>query len=329
MVQEKTSTPSTLWQEKIAPDEEARFAGYAAAFAAAQIGKSRKYGTGRALHRKQLAALRARFDVLPDLPPHASHGLFATAASYPAWVRLSNGGADKLADARPDIRGFSFKVFGPPGTAALGGTATTQDFLLINHSTFSFATADDFVQLALAAIAGPASLLRYFIRRYGVLGAFRQAAKLTANVGKPFSGFATEAFFSAAPLACGQYAARVRLLPASTEKRPEARDNWAGDIYQRLADAPLQFDFQLQFFVDEARTPIENPTVEWDERIAPYVTVGRLIIDPQQPDDSFAQEVELARFDIWGGLEAHRPLGEIMRARKAAYFASQKGRGVA
>jgi hypothetical protein len=35
------------------------------------------------------------------------------------------------------------------------------------------------------------------------------------------------------------------------------------------------------------------------------------------------------RFDPWSGLLAHRPLGEVMRARKVAYLVSQKGRGAA
>jgi hypothetical protein len=37
--------------------------------------------------------------------------------------------------------------------------------------------------------------------------------------------------------------------------------------------------------------------------------------------------VEQATFDPWQALAAHRPLGAIMRARKHAYFASQKTRG--
>lgn len=318
--------PSTDWRENIAADEETRFAGYARAFADAQQRKNRKYGSGRALHRKQLAALRAQFEVLDDLPDHARHGLFAAPACYPAWVRLSNGGADKLADARPDIRGFSFKVFGPEGPAALGGTATAQDFLLINHAAFSFATAEEFVSLALAAIAGPGKLLRYLAGRYGLFGALRQIKKLAGTVGKPFSGFASEPFHSAAPFACGPYAARARLLPARMDKHPEASKNWGADFHQHLAQAPLRFDFQLQFFVEEALTPIENPTVDWPESVAPYLTVGRLTVAQQELDPAFASEVDAARFDIWGGLAAHRPLGEIMRARKAAYFASQQGR---
>ena len=318
--------PSTNWRENIAADEESRFSGYAKAFAETQQRKNRKYGSGRALHRKQLAALHAQFEVLPDLPAHARHGLFAAPARYQAWVRLSNGGADKMADARPDIRGFSFKVFGLSGPAALGGTATTQDFLLINHAAFSFATADEFVGLALAAIAGPGKLLRYLAGRYGMFGALRQIKHLSGVMGKPFSGFATESFYSAAPFACGPFAARARLLPASREGQAQARADWGADFHRRAARGPLQFDFQLQFFVDEARTPIENPTVDWPESAAPYLTVGRLIVAQQEADAAFAEEVETGRFDIWGGLAAHRPLGEIMRARKAAYYASQQGR---
>ena len=38
-------------------------------------------------------------------------------------------------------------------------------------------------------------------------------------------------------------------------------------------------------------------------------------------------EGEAQTFDPWNALAVHRPLGHIMRARKAAYFASQKARG--
>jgi len=318
--------PSTEWQENVTAGEEDRFAAYARAFADAQQRKNRKYGPGRALHRKQGAALRAQFEALPDLPAYARHGLFATAARYTAWVRLSNGSGDKKADGRPDIRGFSFKVFGPSGPAALSGTATTQDFLLINHPTFALPSADEFVGLALAVIAGPGRLLRYLVGRYGFIGALRKMKQLASTFGKPFSGFATEPFYSAAPFACGPFAARARLLPASHDKNPQASNDWGADFHQRVAQEPLQFDFQLQFFVDEAHTPIENPTVDWPEHVSPYLTVGRLTVVQQAADPAFANEVDAAHFDIWGGLAAHRPLGEIMRARKATYYASQTGR---
>ena len=50
------AAPSTAWQEKIAPDEEERYAGYARQFADIQARRSARWGTGRTLHRKQLVA---------------------------------------------------------------------------------------------------------------------------------------------------------------------------------------------------------------------------------------------------------------------------------
>ena len=66
------------------------------------------------------------------------------------------------------------------------------------------------------------------------------------------------------------------------------------------------FDFQLQFYVDEAATPIEDASVDWPESIAPYVNVARLGI-PQQEfagARSFDAEVEAAIFDPWSALMA-------------------------
>jgi integrase/recombinase XerC len=40
-----------------------------------------------------------------------------------------------------------------------------------------------------------------------------------------------------------------------------------------------------------------------------------------------AQAVEASVFDPWHALAAHRPLGEVMRARRVAYFASAQARG--
>ena len=53
------AAPSTAWREQIAADEDTRFAGYADQFAAMQRAKSARFGTGRALHRKQQLGLKA------------------------------------------------------------------------------------------------------------------------------------------------------------------------------------------------------------------------------------------------------------------------------
>lgn len=324
------STPSTQWQERIAADEENRYAGYARDFAALQARKSARYGKGRALHRKAQLALVGELEILPDLPPHARHGLFAEPGRHPVWVRLSNGGADKKSDRQPDIRGFSIKVRDITGPGALGFDTDSQDFLLINHAAFSFPNSDEFVGLALAAVNGPWPLLKYLIKRYGLIGGLQRAKRLGQTIKKPFSGFATETFHSAAPIACGPYAVKVRLLPASTEVVHRDSPDRSGDMRERLAKGPLSFDLQLLFYVNEQDTPIEDASKEWVDTVAPTVTVARLTLAAQDPESptgrALAEAVEEAAFDPWKALSAHRPLGDVMRARKVVYFQSQQGR---
>lgn len=327
------AAPSTEWRETVAPDETARFAGYAEQFVDMQKRKSAKYGNGRALHRKQLLALRASFEVLPELPAYARHGLFARAGSYDALVRLSNGGTDRARDSTPDIRGFAIKVRGVSGPGALGKPTEAQDFLLINQEKFAFPKSEEFVGLVMAASKGNGALFKYLARRYGLLGALKFMARFVATMGRKFSGFATERMHSATPIACGPYAARVRLLPARDKPLADASSDWAADFGRQLASGPLVHELQLQFFVDEQRTPIEDASVDWNEDVSPYVTVARLSIPQQSLDDAAAaalmKEVEQAVFDPWDALAEHRPLGDVMRARKAVYFASQQARGAA
>lgn len=312
---------STAWRERIDPDEAARFARQGELLAAMHAAKSTRYGPGRLLHRKAVLAARGAFEVLADLPPHACYGLFATPGRHDALVRLSNGSFDVQANTKPDIRGFAVKVLGVAGPSSLGGQTDHQDFLFINHDRFASRTSDEFVEVAVAAGKGRGALLIALFRRYGLRGALARLKILAATLGKPFSGFATDPFYTAVPFAVGPYAARARLTPVAPA--PPSRKDFAQDMRDRLAAGPLAYDVALQFFVDETATPIEDPTVAWPESEAPYVTVARLTLT------GVADDVEGMVFDPWGGLADHRPLGEIMRARKAAYYLSQQGRGVA
>jgi hypothetical protein len=330
--EETTMQPSTEWKEQIAPDEAERFERYARDFASMQERKSQKYGKGRALHRKQLQALKASFEVLPGLPEPARHGLFASPGRHEAWIRLSNGGFDRASNAKPDIRGFAIKVFGVAGPSALGsGEATEQNFLLINHSAFAFPKSDEFVELTMAASKGGGALLFHLFRRYGLAGGFRMIGLFAGMMGKQFKGFAGDTFYSATPMACGPYAMRVRIVPVGNPAPLAQGKDSAEDMGERLSKSDLAFDFQVQFFVNETSTPIENASVDWEESVAPYVTVACLHIPQQNLADAaagkFAEQVEAAAFDPWGALMDHRPLGDVMRARKAVYYASEKTRG--
>ncbi|MDT8991952.1 catalase [Curvibacter sp. APW13] len=323
--------PSTAWKEVIAPDEAQRFAAYAEQFAALQARKSKRYGQGRALHRKQLAAAHGTLKVLGGLPAFAAQGLFAAPGQFDVRVRLSNGGMDKASDKVPDVRGFALRVLGVQGDSALGnGPAVSQDFALINHEAFAFPRSDEFVDFVVAASAGGGSLMKFLVRRYGIVGAIRRVAQTARTFGKAFGGFAANPMYSAAPIACGPYAVRVRLVPAASNGAAVKGgcDDWGGEFAARLQAQDLHWELQLQPFVDEATTPIEDASVDWP---TPYTTVARLTLPRQTLDaaSALATEAEAGVFDPWQALAAHRPLGDVMRARKVVYYQSQKGRGAA
>jgi hypothetical protein len=324
---EAAMTPSTSWKEQIAADETERFERYADQIVAMQREQSARSGNGRALHRKQVLGLTAKLEVLGDLPEPARHGLFARPSVHEARVRLSNAGPMVLSDRKPDIRGFAIKVLGVEGQGALGGPTTNQDFALINRSNFGFPGPELFAGLVVALPKGPLAVLGYFIKQLGFFRALGTVRKLAKQ--PRFSGFATEKFFSAAPIACGPYAVRVRIVPRATEGVPAA--DWTQEMKAHLAKGPIEFDFELQFFVDEKVTPIEDGSVDWPESESPWVKVARLTIPPQPLDGDegkrLTEEVEQGKFDPWSALVEHRPLGSIMRARKPAYFKSQQARG--
>lgn len=322
-------TPSTAWSERLQEDEAQRFDRQAERIAKVQNAMNAKYGPGRTTHRKQVQGLAATVEVLPDLPDYAAHGILAAPATYEALVRLANGDFHVLPDKVPDIRGFAVKVLGVDGPGALGGSTTVQDLLFNNHPAFPVRRSEDFVRLVEGAAKGQAAMIRIAFVRFGLVGGVAVLRRARSTISRPFAGFAAETFWTGAPLANGPYAMRLRVVPTDPRPAPD-RNDWAGDIRARLAEGPLVYSIDAQFFVDEATTPIEDPTVDWP---APYVPVARLTLAQQDPTSAdglaLAERVSGATFDPWAGLADHRPLGEIMRARKVLYRVSQVGRGAA
>jgi hypothetical protein len=76
----------------------------------------------------------------------------------------------------------------------------------------------------------------------------------------------------------------------------------------------------VQFQTDPDRMPIEDASVEWPREASPYVPVARLRIPPQTFDDpARVAQCEQMAFNPWHCLEAHRPLGNMNRARRRIY----------
>ena len=88
----------------------------------------------------------------------------------------------------------------------------------------------------------------------------------------------------------------------------------------------MLLDFLLQFYVDEARTPIEDTSIPWKPDNAPLVKVAQVRIPRCDLDDpaahALSQAVDQLSLSPWHATEDHRPLGNVMRARRIAYNSS-------
>jgi hypothetical protein len=99
--------PSKDWKEKVAPDEEARFARYASLLVELQRRNAVAGRAGRALHHKQVGGYAGRLQIFDGLPEYARHGLFARPNFYDTFVRFSNGSSVVQGDDPGDVRGMA------------------------------------------------------------------------------------------------------------------------------------------------------------------------------------------------------------------------------
>lgn len=329
------TAPSTEWTENVAEGEDAQLVALAEELRAIQMARAARAGAARGLHAKGHVGARATLTIADDLPPHARHGLFARAATYPALVRFSNGAGHHQHDRVGDVRGIAVKVLGVPGKKVIPGLedARTQDFLLIQSTSTPFRNAREFVALVAAATGSPLLLLPRFAARVGLGRAISLVRALLADINAPFPTFAGRRMYSGAAIRVGPYAARYALLPSGETNATPLGADLASDLAARLAVGPLAWDLALQFFVDERSTPIEDASAEWKESDAPFVRVARLELPAQ---DVLGEEgkrrtarIETLSFDPWHALVEHRPLGHVMRARNHAYRLSTQARGAA
>lgn len=325
-----STTPATDWKEVIDPGEAARFERYAEQLHALQRRAAVAGKAGRALHAKGQLGLEAELEVLPDLPEPARVGLFARPATYRAFVRFSNGAGTRNADRKGDVRGVAIKVIGVAGKKVIPGMedVVTQDFLMIRSPTTPFRSADEFVPVLVGAGSPPFGMLRAGAQ-LGFGRLFQILRQTLRGFAVPAISLATTRYFSAAPIRFGAYAAHYALTPharASAATAGASADYLSDELTARLREGAVIYDFEVQFFVDEVRTPIEDASVEWKEADAPFVTVARLTLPKQDPTSErgrhLAARVEGFSFDPWHALEELRPLGNMMRARNVAYRVS-------
>ncbi len=89
-----------------------------------------------------------------------------------------------------------------------------------------------------------------------------------------------------------------------------------------FAEHGAQFDIRVQLCTDFRAMPVEDAGVPWPEALIPHRTVARLILSPQTVYNEARRRFMDERL-AFNALDAHRPLGSIMRARMRIYMETQ------
>jgi hypothetical protein len=306
----------------------------------------------RNAHAKGYGLARGTFEILSGMPNEYSQGIYAKPGRHEAMIRFSNGtnhvGGDRFLGP---ITGIGLKIFGIEGKALLEDEpdSHTFDYALINHPVFFANTLAHYVFIqSLFADRGlppPANLtpeekqaalhrlLYDFVTGKGTLppeewaweelGAFLNLAQT-----KPVN-LLLSTYWTMGAVRHGDYVAKVRVAPVQSfadrvEQRAldltSAEQVFRPALVAELRKRPYEFDIQVQLCTDLAQMPVEKTTVRWSENLSPYVTVAKLRL-PQQDiggEDNF-ERMDKTSMTAWRVTEPHRPLGNIMRARKEVY----------
>lgn len=277
----------------------------------------------RQVHAKSHGLVWGEFIIENDIPEILKVGVFAKPENYPIWVRFSNAsGPEKRgklkSDREADVRGIAIKLMNVEGKKALDDEEKTQDFILINSSIFFIQNVQGYVDLAKAG-SGQADpdLLQSLQPTFAIL------QEITS---KEVTNPLFIQYWSTTPYKLGSHAIKFSVKPqlvdAASNSKSDSENYLREAIVNYLTDEgkEAKFDFLVQLYVDEEKTPIENPMQEWKEEDSPYVKVATVRIPSQKFDFEERKRLdEGLSFNPWHTLPEHEPLGSVNLARKKIY----------
>lgn len=313
-------------------------------------------GTGRATrgaHSKSYGVVKAEVEIFGDLPAVYAQGIYAKPGRHDALIRFSSAAGHLGTDAQlGPVLGFAIKIFDVPGTKLVEDEpdATTFDYVLKNSPIFIANTARHYLfieqigdrvgEYLARGRTGFHELLTDFVTGKGTLEeadwawdelfAFVKTATRT-----PVRNPLLTTFWTMGAARHGDYIAKIRVAPAadsaahvihSTLDLHSAPEVFGPALADELKARAFDFDLQVQLCTDLKTMPVNELTVEWPEKLSPFVTVGRVHLPRQviSSPENFEKGDALA-FNQWRVTDEHRPLGEIMQVRRI-YSASAKVR---
>jgi catalase len=299
----------------------------------------------RGFHAKG-TGVRAKFQVISELPGHLQVGLFQPGATYDALVRFSNARGEVLGDLSKDQRGVAIRLKADPDERlSPGDDANIQDFLMTN-TPISFARSPvQFIEVGEILLGGIGGVVPRLVTKYGFTEARRILGVFLAPV-ISFKPLQMNTYWSRTSYKFGDHAVRYLIQPSMGSKTwstarqltevlrsvtqgvPQREHYLREKLRAALREGDLRFDFCIQLFVDEKKTPIEDAYIEWKESDSPAIPIATLIIPQQDFDRQLEQGMEHMAFNPWNTNEL-TPLGLINLARKNVYDASASHRGAA
>jgi catalase len=300
---------------------------------------SEDYGHAvRSVHAKAHAVIEGVMRVEGGLPAELAQGLFATPGEHKVSLRMSTNAGDILPDAVSLPRGLAMKVLDVDGARLPEAEGTTQDFILVNGPIFQAPNPEKFLSsLKLLAKTTDrmettktvmSTVLQTVNKGLEAVGV--SSPTIAGLGGAPNSDPLGETYYSVTPFRYGDYIAKFRMKPVSpdltkrtgTEIDARDRENAIRETVQaEMRSTEGVWEFQVQLCRDLDAQPVEDPTVEWKEDEAPFVTVATVTAAPQDSwrADQVQKVDEEMRFSVWTGLLEHIPLGSINRARRKPY----------
>ena len=325
--------------ETVAPDEDKTIESIIASLGKIQETTFKDYGHAvRGVHAKPHGFLFGTLEVLEGIDKNLAQGLFAKPGRYDAVLRLSTNPGDILDDSVSTPRGLGLKILGVSGDFLPEAAGSTQDFVLANSPAFFAPNAKGFapgLKLLAATTDTPqifkkalSAVLRGAESVVEALGG--KSATLVALGGHPETHILGETFYSAVPIRWGDYVAKVAVAPVSENLRAltnaplnvNGKPNGLREaVIAFFAENEAVWELRAQLRRDEESMPVEDASVTWPEDESPYLPVARITVPRQDAwSDARLRSVnDGLAFSPWNALAAHRPLGSIMRVRRATY----------
>jgi len=300
----------------------------------------------RDAHAKGYCALKAKFEILDNIPKEYAQGLYANSGIHDTVIRFSNGSSRVFADRKLGFaQGLAIKVFDVPGEKLAPGeeNSTTFDFNLINHPVFFCNRIQEYTYLSRLFLelpkytdhgaVGKGKLAFNWLTNYGS----RLPTKESIKTFKAVIGFTTIEpkntllydFHSQGVVRHGDFMAKIRVTPTAESDKKVTRREVDVDareeairplILEEIREHDYQFDIQIQLCRNLKKQPIEEITTEWKESDTPFVTVARLTIPCQDvPDDGHFEIMENLSFTPFRCLKENRPIGNLQQSRLKAY----------